>query len=152
MRLQSKVEFLFRGVMIMPNDLFDAPQDQALTLIDRDYAIPYNLEDPSKRSAGVFVSTMPDIPGVAINPTSAQVATGGIVGGTFSVTITSPGLSGTWIASKDAIAIWLTITSPTAPQTVDGSVTYNVAANVGGPRNANIYVNGKTFVIAQDGV
>jgi hypothetical protein len=148
MRLQAKVEFLYRTVMIMPNDLFDAPEEQGLWLVDREYAVPYNLEDPSKRAAGVFVSTMPDVPPVTLSPTSA---TSPGVGGasSFTVTMTGPGLSGTWTVDKDVA--WITIVSPTTPQSVSGPVNYSVDALTPPPasRVGRIYVNGKTFTVTQ---
>jgi hypothetical protein len=90
---------------------------------------------------------VPDVPAVELNPTSAAVdAAGGT--GTFLVTITGPGVSGTWIASKDSTAAWL-LFSPDTPQGSDGDVTYTADPNVGAERSANIYVNGKTFAIVQ---
>jgi hypothetical protein len=90
---------------------------------------------------------VPDVPAVELTPTSAAVdAVGGT--GTFHVTITGPGASGTWIAEKDASATWL-LFSPDTPQGSDGDVTYTAAANLDVERSANIYVNGKTFAITQ---
>jgi hypothetical protein len=93
------------------------------------------------------VAPVPDVPPVTIDPTNDSLpATAG--SGSFHVTITGPGASGTWIAEKDAMATWLTV-SPTTPQSVDGNVSYSVTANTGAVRTANIYVNGKTFAITQ---
>jgi hypothetical protein len=93
------------------------------------------------------VSLVPEVPPVTINPTSASMeATAG--SGSFTVTITGPGVSGTWTATKDSTATWLTF-SPDTPQSVDGDVTYSVTANIGAERSANIYVNGKTFSVTQ---
>ena len=94
---------------------------------------------------------LPDVPPVEIAPTSqATPAAGGPY--SFAVTITGAGTSGTWEATKDAIADWITIDSPTTPQTVDGPVNYTVAANTGVARTGNIYVNGKTHTVNQAGV
>jgi hypothetical protein len=90
---------------------------------------------------------VPDVPPVTIDPTSAALLATGETG-TFHVTITGPGISDTWTATKDVAAGWLTVT-PATPQSADGDVTYTAAANLGAERTANIYVNGKTFVITQ---
>jgi len=92
------------------------------------------------------VVPLPDVPTVALNPT------GDSVGATtettiFHVTITGPGISGTWTA--ETAAAWITIVSPTTPQSVDGDVTYAVAANTGTVRMADINVNGKVFTVTQ---
>ena len=93
---------------------------------------------------------VPDVAPVTIDPTSASVAAAG-GSGSFSVTIDGAAVDPAWTATKDAVADWLTFT-PDTPQTVDGDVTYTVTANSGAARTANIYVNGKTFVINQQGV
>jgi hypothetical protein len=90
---------------------------------------------------------LPDVPPVTIDPTSAAVAAAG-ESGSFAVTLTGPGLSGTWTAEKDAAADWLTVT-PDTPQSTDGDVNYTAAPNLGAERTANINVNGKTFAITQ---
>jgi hypothetical protein len=92
----------------------------------------------------------PDVPPVTLNPTSASLpATAGT--GTFTVTITGTGLSNTWTVVPDAAATWLSITAPTAPQSVNGPVSYSVTENTNSARTAGIYVNGKTFSIDQAG-
>jgi hypothetical protein len=91
--------------------------------------------------------TIPDVPPVTLSPTSASVpAAGG--SGSLTVTITGPGTSGTWIATKDSTATWLTFT-PTAPQSASGTANYTATANTGAARSANLYINGKTFAINQ---
>jgi hypothetical protein len=93
------------------------------------------------------VAPLPDVPPVTIDPTSvSRPATAG--SGSFHVTITGPGVSGTWTATKDGTAAWLTF-SPLTPQSADGTVSYSVTLNTGALRTANIYVNGKTFGITQ---
>jgi hypothetical protein len=93
---------------------------------------------------------IPDVPPVTLNPTSASLpATAGT--GTFTVTITGTGLSNTWTVVPDAAATWLSITSPTAPQSVNGPVSYSVTENTDVARTAGVYVNGKTFTIDQEG-
>jgi hypothetical protein len=90
---------------------------------------------------------VPDVPAVELTPTSAAVdAVGGT--GTFLVTITGPGVSGTWLATKDSTADWL-LFSPDTEQGSDGDVTYTAAANLDVERVAHVYVNGKTFTITQ---
>jgi hypothetical protein len=90
----------------------------------------------------------PDVPPVEISPESAAPAAAGGPG-SFSVTMTGSGTSGTWTVDKDAGATWLTVDSPTTPQSADGTVMYTVAANTGASRTGNIYVNGKTFTVTQ---
>jgi len=90
------------------------------------------------------------VPPVTLSPTSASPAIGGGAG-SFTVTVTGYGVSGTWFWDKDASAAWLTVTSPLTPQTASGTLNYNVAANGGVARSANIYVNGKTFTVNQAG-
>ena len=92
------------------------------------------------------VQPLPDVPTVALDPTSDSV---GATPETtrFHVTITGPGVSGTWTA--ETAAAWITIVAPTTPQSVDGDVTYAVAANVGAMRTADIDVNGKVFTVTQ---
>lgn len=93
------------------------------------------------------VGLVPDVPPVTIEPASDSLpATAG--SGSFSVTITGPGASGTWTATKDGTATWLTF-SPTTPQSADGTVSYSVTLNTGALRTGNIYVNGKTFAVTQ---
>jgi len=150
MRLQAKTQFTYRGVALAPADIFHAPDPEAFSLISGDYAVPFNLEDPSKRSVGVLGELIPEVPAVELNPTSASIAPAG-GSGSFDVTMTGPGISGTWTAEKDATATWLTIDQPTTPQTEDGTVSYTVSPNAGPSRTAHIYVNGKTFTISQGG-
>ena len=114
------------------------------------------LEDHTQRSEipDVVVDAppeeLPDVPPVTISPTSATALAAGETG-SFDVTITGEGISGTWTVDKDASALWLTVVSPTTPQSTDGSVTYDVAENLGVQRTASMYVNGKTFTVTQDG-
>lgn len=69
---------------------------------------------------------------------------------TSNFTVTQTG-TGTWSATSGAA--WLTVVSPTTPQSASGSVTYAVTANTTGTsRNANITVNDKTFAVTQAGV
>jgi hypothetical protein len=92
---------------------------------------------------------LPDVPAVAIDPTSATIpASGGI--GHIDVAITEPGESGTWTVEKDATADWLTYT-PMTPQSTDGTITYTVTANPAfAARVAHFYINGQTFTLNQD--
>jgi hypothetical protein len=116
--------------------------------------MPWNLEDSTQRSEipadlDVPAGELPDVPPVTISPTSDDMGAGAGAG-TFSVTMTGPGLSGTWTATKDSTATWLTYT-PITPQSTDGTVNYNATANAGAERVAHCYVNGKTFTITQAG-
>ena len=92
------------------------------------------------------VAPLPEVPTVALNPTSDSVSATPETT-RFHVAITGPGISGTWIAeTPDA---WITIVSPTTPQSVDGDVVYAVAANVGAMRTGDITVNGQVFAVTQ---
>jgi hypothetical protein len=90
-----------------------------------------------------------DVPAVAIDPTEATVpAAGGT--GSIAVTITAPGISGTWIVDKDSTATWLDY-SPMVPQSTDGNVDWVASNNATGSiRIAHFYINGKTFTLTQD--
>jgi len=55
----------------------------------------------------------------------------------------------TWTAVSDPAAPWLTVISPTSPQTGDGDVTYAVEANVGPERVGGITVNDQMFTVTQ---
>ena len=80
------------------------------------------------------VAPLPDVPTVALDPN--QRLGGGHAGNRQICTSRSPGRasSGTWTATKTAA--WLTIVAPMTPQSVDGDVTYAVAANVGAMRTS----------------
>ena len=155
MRLKARTNFFHEGTAYRTEDLLDVPDREAVVLLNRDLAMIWNLEDHTQRSdipvaAEVPPETLPDVPPVTITPTSDTVAaTGGT--GSFTVTVTGPGTSGTWTVDKDATALWLTYT-PTSPQTVSGTVNYDVAENLGLLRAANMYINGKTFTVTQTGV
>jgi hypothetical protein len=155
MRLKARTNFQYEGKAYKAEDHLDVPDHDAVVLINQDKAMIWNLEDHTQRSeipADVDVppETLPDVPPVTISPTSDTVAaTGGT--GSFTVTVTGPGTSGTWTVDKDATALWLTYT-PTSPQTVSGTVNYDVAENLGVLRAANMYCNGKTFTVTQSGV
>lgn len=155
MRLQARVELTYANKVWAPGMLFDALERDAREMINRDEAAPFNLEDPSTRTLGdAIVNLLPPLPAqptVSLNPSSA---TPDAAGGTasFTVTITGPGVSGTWTAVADAGAAWLTIVSPTDPQTVSGDVQYAVEANTDPtPRSADITVNLASFTVTQAG-
>jgi hypothetical protein len=92
--------------------------------------------------------TPPVVPGdlatVSIAPTSDSVAATAETS-SFSVTITDPG---SWTAVSN-VPSWLSVVSPTTPQTVDGDVTYATTANTGAARTATITVNTRTFTVVQ---
>ena len=90
---------------------------------------------------------LPDVPPVTLSPTSADLPAAGAPD-SFTVTMTGPGVSNTWTVDKDSEATWLTVTSPTVPQTESGTVSYSVAATTVA-RVAHMYVNGKTFTVTQ---
>ena len=92
----------------------------------------------------------PEVPGVDIDPAEATFpATGGP--GSVDVRITSAGQSGAWTVTRDGSATWITIVAPEEPQMADGQVLYTVAINSGAERTANLYINGKTHAVTQEG-
>ena len=149
MRLKAKEYLTYAGREWQPGALFDAPELQAREMINLGQAERFNLEDPSQRTVrDAIENLLPPVPGVTISPESALAAAAGDTG-TLSVTITSPGASGSWTASKDAAADWLTY-APVTPQSTDGTVTWTAAANLDTARTGNLYINGKTFTVQQD--
>jgi hypothetical protein len=154
MRLVARTTFDFQGKSLTTGSIFDAPDDQANVLINQDLAHRFHLEDPSTLNNPQPVveppeEPLPDVPPVTINPTEATLpAEGG--SGVISVTMTGPGVSGTWTVDKDAGATWLTYT-PDTPQSVDGEIDYAADVNTDvEARSGNFYVNGKTFTVTQD--
>jgi hypothetical protein len=134
---------LFYNVNLPPMLVRDAATEASIGSAWR----PIDLLEPEEPGGPI-----PDVPPVMLVPANADVPVAG-GSGSFDVTITGPGTSGTWTAEKDAVADWLTLDSPTTPQSTDGQVQYTVAANATGvARSANIYVNGQTFAITQAGV
>ena len=90
-------------------------------------------------------------PPVTISPTGQSLtAAGG--SGSFTVTMTVPGV-GTWMVDQDSEdLLWCHLTSPPLhqPQSASGNVSYTVDANnTGNPRTTHFYTNGKTFTINQ---
>ena len=149
MRLKARTRFEYGGTAYSAEDLLDAPDQDAFALINRDLAMPWNLEDPRQRSEIEEVPSepMPDVPPVTISPTSDTAAAAGGTG-SITVTVTGPGTSGTWTVDRDSTATWLGYT-PLTPQTVSGTVNWTAAPNVGEERAANFYINGKTFTVTQ---
>lgn len=156
MRLKVIKDCSYMGITYAPQDIVDVSDADGIRLINRNYAVPFNLEDPSQRSPAVNVPAeapvLPDVPPVTLSAISASLDDlGGPV--QFTVTVDGPGVSGTWTVDKDAGADWLTVSSPTTPQTESGDVIADVAANVDATeRTANLYINGKTFTVNQAGV
>jgi hypothetical protein len=152
MRLKARANFVYDGVEYKREDVFDVDDAIGLHVINRDLAMPWNIEDPTQRSESVAAPEAPmwDVPPVALSPTEASVSAAGGEGN-FAVTITGAGASGTWTVDKDADADWLTVISPTTPQSTDGVVDYGTVANAGEERVAHCYVNGKTFTVTQAG-
>lgn len=155
MRLKAKEELTYAGKTFQAGMLFDALERDGLLLVNQDQAERFGLEDPSTRKLADIVEDLrppeeplPDVPPVTISPTSASPSAAGGTG-TFDVTVTGEGVSGTWTVDKDASALWLTVVSPTTPQSASGTVTYDTAENMGTIRTGNMYVNGKTFVVTQ---
>lgn len=89
------------------------------------------------------------VPAVSLTPISASPSNAGATA-TFAVAKDLAGSPGTWFPTKDASALWLTINSPTTPQTANGNVSYTTIANASGvARVGHIYVNGQTFTVTQ---
>jgi hypothetical protein len=133
---------LFLNVNVPPRIVVSADQEEDLSAEWRDF---------TSVAVAVAEARPPDVPPVTLSPTSGIFSA---AGGTdqFTVTFSGEGLSGTWIATKDSSATWLTF-SPETPQSANGSVTYAAALNTSGAaRVGHIYVNGKTFTVNQDSV
>ena len=115
-----------------------------------------NAEEEAALAGEGWTDTPPVIPDVApvtLDPTGASFpAAGG--DGSFTVTMTGPGISNTWTVDKQSEATWLTITAPPedTPQSADGTVSYTVDANTDVARSGAFYCNGKTHTVSQDGV
>jgi hypothetical protein len=149
MTLKARVDLTYAGKEYQPGWIFVATTADALYLINQDEADPFNLQDPATTpTLDEILDTIPPFPPVTLAPTSASpVAAGGAA--SFNVTIAGQGHTPTWSVTKDGAASWITIVSPTTPQSADGAVNYNVAANAGAQRTANMYVNGSTFIVTQ---
>jgi hypothetical protein len=147
-RLKAKEQIDYAGRVWQPGALFDAPETMGRDMISRGQAEPFNLEDPSTRTLGDMIENLqPPVPpdgSVSLSPTGAiPPAAGG--SNSFQVTMTG---EGTWTATGGAP--WLTIDSPTGPQTQSGDVNYTVDANDGpGTRAGDIQVNTETFTVTQ---
>ena len=115
-----------------------------------------NAEEEAALAGEGWTDTPPVIPDVApvtLDPTGASFpAAGG--DGSFTVTMTGPGISNTWTVDKQSEATWLTITAPPedTPQSADGTVNYTVTENTNSARTGAFYVNGKTFTVDQEGI
>jgi hypothetical protein len=151
MRLKARVELKYANRVWQPGMLFDAPDSIARGMIGRDEAEPFNLEDPSTRTLSDAIENLlppeppvPDEAPVSLSPTGAiPPAAGGA--DLFRVTMTG---TGTWTATSDSA--WLTLDSPSGPQTQSGDVHYTVAPNLGpGTRAGDINVNSETFTVTQ---
>ncbi len=97
--------------------------------------------------AGQTVTVSQDVAGCAylISPTSQSFAvTGG--SGTVTVTVTA-GIDCAWTAVSNAA--WITVTSG-ATGTGNGSVGYEVSANLNAARSGTVTVAGQTFTVRQD--
>jgi hypothetical protein len=149
-RLKARVELEYAGKIWAPGMLFDAPETMGRGFISRDEAEPFNLEDPSTRSlSDALENLLPPPPVDAVVSLSPTGAIPNANGGSdlFRVTMTG---TGTWTASGGTA--WLTIDSPTAPQTQSGDVHYTVGPNLdAGVRAGDINVNSESFTVTQAG-
>lgn len=94
----------------------------------------------------VFVRDQGPPCGVTLDPSSVSVQSAGAVGA-FSVV--NPTVCA-WAAVSSAPA-WLAVTSG-ATGSGNGTVSYSVAVNSGGPRSANVFVGNQVFSVTQSGV
>jgi Putative binding domain, N-terminal len=134
---------LFYNVNNPPKVIVSPEQESTLSEDWRDFTVQAEQVIDTRNTMNP-----PDVPPVILTPQGATVAAAGGTG-SFTVTITGPGASGTWTATKDSTADWLTFT-PLTPQSASGNVDYTADANIGPARSANIYVNGKVFQVSQD--
>jgi hypothetical protein len=150
MRLQARVELVYANKVWEPGMLFDAREADARAMINRDEAMPFNLEDPSTRTlSDALENLLPPPPVDAVVSLSPTGAIPNASGGSdlFRVMITG---TGTWTATSGTA--WLTIDSPTAPQTQSGDVHYTVDPNSDtGVRAGDINVNSESFTVTQAG-
>ena len=146
MRLKAVNEVEYAGKSWAPGTLFDALELDARELINRGYAIPFNLEDPSSRDAGdVLRNLAPSLAGVTLDPDSATATAAGGPG-TVQVSVAD----GLWMVTVPEGVDWVTITSPTEPQTDDGTVEYEVAINPAEERTVALKINAASFTITQE--
>jgi hypothetical protein len=99
-------------------------------------------------TAKELVESAPDVAPVTLSPTSDNTGANAETS-TFQVTMTGAEVGRTWTAVADPASPWLTVVSPTGPQTASGSVTYAVAANTGATRTGKITVNDQTYMVTQ---
>ena len=100
-------------------------------------------------AAFTLTQTPWDVLPVELEPKEATFDSSGGPG-SFEVTITGSGASGTWTVDiLNAARTWLTLNSPTAPQSADGPVTFSVWANTGAERTGKFFVNGQPFTVTQ---
>jgi hypothetical protein len=119
--------------------------------ISVDPELPIRVDEVKQLIAlagGIIEEPIPDVPPVTLTPTTNSHSQAGGVG-TFQVTVDGPGTSGTWTVQKQSEATWLTVDSPTTPQTESGPVSYTVAPGDGTAKTGQLYINGKTFNVVQ---
>ncbi len=147
MRLVAITDFTFDGKEIRHGQIFDATEEQARDLINKDLAHRFHLEDPGHPPPVIEPPVEPPPPAVVslspdVAPASADGDTGSVI-----VTITTPG---TWVVDPDPAAAWLTYT-PTTPQSEDGTVDWTAEANTTEEaRDATLHINGEPFTVTQD--
>jgi hypothetical protein len=148
MRLKAREELFYANRVWQAGMLFDAREADARVLINTDMAEPFGLEDPSTRTLADAIENLRPPPpvesSVSLSPTGAiPNANGGA--DLFRVTMDGEGM---WAATTGTT--WLTIDSPTVPQTQSGDVHYTVAPNLDpGTRSGDIQVNSEVFTVTQ---
>lgn len=151
MRLRAVKDLIYLGQEYPAGWRFDAFDNDAMDLINRDMAHPFGLEDPSTRDPDAILAGITPPPEtmtpVTLTPTSASYAA---AGGTGSYDVSMGGQTGTWTVYSEET--WITVTSPpeNTPQATDGTVNYTVDVNTPAiARTGLIYTNDQTFTVDQ---
>ena len=97
-----------------------------------------------------YLHILPGLALITLSPTQ-NLHSNAAGSGSFTVTLTGSGINNTWTAQVNtAGSEWLTITSPTSPQTANGPVNYTFTANkYPRTRTATINVNDQAFAVTQ---
>ena len=99
MRLIATTDFTFHGIEIRLGQIFDATEEQARDLINKDLAHRFHLEDPGHPPPVIEPPVEPPPP--AVVSLSPDVAPASADGDTGSVIAHYPPTPGTWVVDPD---------------------------------------------------